>query len=129
MRADDHLMQYAPLDDSDSEEGAHSSSSGLPKSIQHVKDIIEDRDVDSILEKLFHLRRRETTWRRECVCGFIQFISCMYVLPVVPAQLSRAGFDDTKTVVVTVRPSVACSIAGGVLTPYGLCMYRRRSAA
>ena len=70
--------------------------------LEHVQDIVLDRDVDSVLEKLFHIKARGTTWEMECFCGFVQFVSCMYVLPVVPAQLSRAGFDDTKTVVVTV---------------------------
>jgi hypothetical protein len=92
-----------------------SSSSGLPKSVLHVRDIVQDRDVDSILEKLFHIRARGTTWQMECFCGFVQFISCMYVLPVVPAQLSRAGFDDTKTVVVTVCPAVLSCPACPVL--------------
>ncbi len=70
--------------------------------LAHVIDIVEDRDVDSILEKLFHLKRRGTTWELECVAGAVQYISCMYVLPVVPLQLSSAGFDSTATVIVTV---------------------------
>lgn len=93
-----------PLQDTDegSESDVSSKHSRLSKSFLHVKDIMQDRDVDSVLEKLFHLRRRKTTFEMECFCGFVQYISCMYILPVVPAQMSRAGFDDTKTVVVTV---------------------------
>lgn len=84
----------------------------LPKSIRHVQDIVQDRDVESVLEKLFHLKRRGTTAQMEFFCGFVQFVSCMYVLPVVPSQLSRAGFDETKTVVVTVsKRALCCSYA------------------
>lgn len=92
--ADDNLLSAAGE--------ASRAGRGLPKSLRHVADIMEGRDVDSVLEKLFHIRRRGTTWQMEVLTGFVQFISCMYVLPVVPSQLSRAGFDDTKTVVVTV---------------------------
>lgn len=53
-------------------------------------------------EVLFHIKRRETTIEREIYCGFVQFISCLYILPVLPIQLERAGYDLRSTYVVTV---------------------------
>jgi hypothetical protein len=70
--------------------------------IAHIADIVQDRDVHSVLEKLFHLQRRGTTWTSEVLCGVIQFVSCMYILPVVPLQLADAGFDTTATINATV---------------------------
>jgi hypothetical protein len=73
-------------------------SSGLA----HVKGILASPDADSALEKLFHLRARHTTWQMEVLTGFVQFVSCMYVLPVVPIQLHEAGFDVTAAINTTV---------------------------
>lgn len=71
-------------------------------SIQHLTAIVEDRNPDAVMEKLFHVTARGTTWQNECLCGLIQFVSCMYVLPVVPIQLSAAGFETTATINATV---------------------------
>ena len=70
--------------------------------IKHVAGILADRDATSILEKLFHVKARGTTWEMECLCGLVQFVSCMYVLPVVPIQMHEAGFDTTATINTTV---------------------------
>ena len=87
-------------------EGAETGYSRFDRNVEHVKEIVLDvqnRQYDSVLEKLFHIKRRGTTWKMEVMCGFIQFISCVYVLPVVPLQLESAGFDVKQTVIVTVR--------------------------
>jgi xanthine/uracil/vitamin C permease (AzgA family) len=43
----------------------------------------------------------------ECYCGVVQFISCLYVLPVVPYQMKRVGYDETASIVAT---TVTCAI-------------------
>mmetsp|Transcript_15415 Transcript_15415/g.23251 ORF Transcript_15415/g.23251 Transcript_15415/m.23251 type:complete len:552 (+) Transcript_15415:87-1742(+) len=69
--------------------------------------------VDIVCEVLFHIKRRKTTIPQEVFTGIIQFISCMYVLPVVPNQLSNAGYDMEASYVVTAMMcAVGCFIAG-----------------
>lgn len=58
--------------------------------------------VEIVCEVLFHIKRRETTISMEIYTGVIQFISCMYILPVMPLQLERAGYDLQSTYVTTV---------------------------
>ncbi len=58
--------------------------------------------IERVCEVLFHIKRRETTIEREIYCGFVQFISCLYILPVLPLQLEKAGYDLRSTYVVTV---------------------------
>lgn len=73
--------------------------------VRRVNGLVEnlkDRDYDSFLERMFHITSRGTTWQMEVICGLVQFISCVYVLPVVPLQLENAGFDVDKTVIATV---------------------------
>jgi hypothetical protein len=100
MTIDQKLLQEEPI------EGVTSGYSRFDRNVEHVKEIVLDvqnRQYDSVLEKLFHIKRRGTTWQMEVICGLIQFISCVYVLPVVPLQLESAGFDVKQTVIVTVR--------------------------
>ena len=44
------------------------------------------------------------------MCGIIQFISCLYVLPVVPFQMKRVGYDETASIIAT-----ACTCAIGCI--------------
>lgn len=60
--------------------------------------------IEVVCEVLFHIKRRETTVYREIYCGVIQFISCLYILPVLPHQLEQAGYNLRSTYVVTVKP-------------------------
>ena len=46
--------------------------------------------------------------------GVIQFISCLYVLPVVPFQMARAGYDETSSIIAT---AVTCSV-GSILSSF-----------
>ena len=57
--------------------------------------------IEIVCEVLFHIKRRETTISLEIYAGLIQFVSCMYVLPVIPGQLLNAGYDEDSTYVVT----------------------------
>jgi xanthine/uracil/vitamin C permease (AzgA family) len=52
----------------------------------------------------------------ECFCGFVQFISCLYVLPVVPFQLKRVGYDETASIVATTVTCAIGSIVASFLT-------------
>jgi hypothetical protein len=58
--------------------------------------------TEVVCEVLFHIKRRETTINKEIYCGVIQFISCLYILPVLPHQMENAGYDLRSTYVVTV---------------------------
>jgi len=48
---------------------------------------------ERLLEIIFRLRHRGVTAREELYYGLIQFISCLYVLAVVPQQLEAAGYN------------------------------------
>ena len=43
----------------------------------------------------------------EIYTGVVQFISCLYVLPVVPFQMQRCGYDSYSSIIAT---AVTCSI-------------------
>jgi adenine/guanine/hypoxanthine permease len=66
--------------------------------------------------KIFHLKERGVTVRSEIYCGLIQFVSCCYVLPVVPTQLEQAGYDASATIIVTALMTGIGCIAAGVLS-------------
>jgi len=72
--------------------------------------------VEEMCESVFHVRKRKTTIRKELVCGLIQFISCLYVLPVVPEQMSKAGYDDTSSIVSTAACCCLGNLYGSFLT-------------
>jgi xanthine/uracil/vitamin C permease (AzgA family) len=50
----------------------------------------------------------------EAYCGVIQFISCLYVLPVVPYQMKRVGYDETGSIIAT---TVCCAI-GSIIAAF-----------
>lgn len=50
----------------------------------------------------------------EAYCGLIQFISCLYVLPVVPYQMKRVGYDETGSIIAT---TVCCAI-GSIIAAF-----------
>lgn len=65
--------------------------------------------IDIVCEVLFHIKRRNTTIQFEIYAGIVQFISCMYVLPVIPEQMINAGYHPDSSYVVTVRSSFLLS--------------------
>jgi hypothetical protein len=75
----------------------------------------EANSLEIVCEVLFHIKRRETTIQKEIYCGLIQFISCLYILPVLPHQMENAGYDLKTTYVVTALMSAFGSIVGGFL--------------
>ncbi len=52
----------------------------------------------------------------EIYTGVIQWISCLYVLPVVPFQMERCGYDGPSTIVATAATCAIGCIAGAILT-------------
>jgi len=70
--------------------------------------------VAGVIEILFHVLERKSTISLEIYCGFIQFISCLYVLPVIPHQLSSAGYDAQGTVVAIALSCCFGCVLGGL---------------
>mmetsp|Transcript_4690 Transcript_4690/g.4832 ORF Transcript_4690/g.4832 Transcript_4690/m.4832 type:complete len:619 (-) Transcript_4690:573-2429(-) len=70
--------------------------------------------IDDMFEILFHIRERDTTVRAEIYYGFIHFVSCLYVLAVIPQQLVLAGYDGTISVVITALCCGFGSLIGGL---------------
>lgn len=66
------------------------------------------------LDEVFEISDRSTTIQCEVLCGYINFISCLYVLPVIPNQLAAAGYDKTASIATT---ALACSV-GSILSSY-----------
>lgn len=68
--------------------------------------------VYDMLEPVFKMKKRNTTIEMELYCGLIQYISCLYVLPVIPYQMKRVGYDETASVIATcLTCCVGCIIA------------------
>lgn len=69
--------------------------------------------VEEAAEVLFKIRARGTSIRSECYFGLVHFISCIFVLAVIPQQLSNAGYDARATVVATAATcGLGCIICG-----------------
>lgn len=66
------------------------------------------------LEPIFKIQKRHTTIELEVYTGIVQFISCLYVLPVVPYQMKRVGYDETASIIAT---CVTCSI-GSIIAAF-----------
>ena len=70
--------------------------------------------ICSILDDVFEISERNTTIQCEILCGYINFISCLYVLPVIPNQLAAAGYSKTSSIATT---ALACAV-GSMLSSY-----------
>ena len=51
------------------------------------------RNFEDFLKNTFKLERRRVTVRSELYAGLMHFVSCLYVLPVIPQQMKNAGYD------------------------------------
>jgi hypothetical protein len=51
------------------------------------------------LEKWFQLKKRNSNIEREIYCGIIQFISCLYVIAVIPIQMNSVGYIENVTII------------------------------
>ena len=71
------------------------------------------RALENMCEILFRTKRRGSSFVREIYLGFVQYFSCLYMLPVLHAQMKPAGYKEEPTIVVTAACSgIACIIAG-----------------
>eukprot|EP01039_Chlorochromonas_danica_P004042 gene4042-4420_t len=85
----------------------------------HAVEIPPTRVPDWLLdhiEYVFKIRQRKTTVEMELFTGVIQFISCVYVLPVVPDQMKRAGYDEVDSIMATTVTCAIGCIIGAFLT-------------
>ena len=79
----------------------------------HLEFYKQPRALEHMCEILFHTKRRGSSLTREMYLGVIQYFSCLYMLPVLHAQMKPAGYKEEPTIVVTAACSgVACIIAG-----------------
>lgn len=69
-----------------------------------------------MLEPIFKMQKRKTTIELEVYTGVVQFISCLYVLPVVPYQMKRVGYDETASIIATCITCAIGSIIAAFLT-------------
>lgn len=68
---------------------------------------------EDYITTVFEINERKTTIHSEIFCGVIQFISCMYVLPVIPLQLANSGYNRSSTVCcVSLTCALGCMISG-----------------
>lgn len=101
----------SPLTDGsakDSGGGAPRQSISSSQSSKHMLDQLYDlRHSENIthgaMEVLFRLEQRGTTAKKEIFAGFIQYISCLYIMSLIPSEMKAAGYDKTPAFCITVR--------------------------
>lgn len=59
----------------------------------------QDNWFYELCEILFKVKHRGSSVSMEIYYGFIHFVSCLYILAVVPQQLAKARYEVTSTVV------------------------------
>lgn len=109
-----HATRNSHATGRDTESGAGFRATGTTRGdLLHLEFYKQTGWVDEAAEVLFKIRARQTTIRSECYFGLIHFISCVFVLAVIPQQLSNAGYDGRATVVSTAATcGVGCIICG-----------------
>ena len=79
--------------------------------VAHIKG-----NIKQFCEDIFLLYERKASFDSEVYYGFIQFVSCLYVLPVLPGCLEDAGYDTERAIsAISFTCFLGCSI-GGFLT-------------
>ncbi len=71
-----------------------------------------------MLEKLFKLKQKNTTVRREIIAGITTFLAMAYILAVNPGMLSITGMDQQSVFLATALSAGISSIIMGVLANY-----------
>ena len=61
-------------------------------------------------ERVFHLREKGTTPRRECVAGLTTFMTMAYVLVIIPQLLSTTGMDQGALFSATALASIVATL-------------------
>ena len=60
----------------------------------------------------FEIEERKTTLGTEIFAGYIHFISCLFVLPVIPNQLAAAGYAKASSIQATaISSAVGCMLS------------------
>ncbi len=79
-------------------------------------------EKESLLERLFHLKKHGTSVKTEAIAGFTTFLTMSYVVFVIPEMLSAAGMDRGALFVATCLISAISCIAMGLYAnwPVGL---------
>lgn len=72
--------------------------------------------VPDVFEILFELKGRGTTIKAEVYFGLIHFVSCFYVLAVVPSIMSASGYSKANIFTVTALGAGFGSIIGGFVS-------------
>lgn len=72
--------------------------------------------IEKVCEDVFLLQERETTVSLEVSSGIIQFVSCLYILPVLPGCIEDAGYDTEHIIVVISYLCFGGCILSGFLT-------------
>ena len=67
-----------------------------------------------MLEKIFHLKKRNTTIKTELIAGLTTFLAMAYVLAVIPGMLSVTGMSLSGAFVATAVSSAIASILMGI---------------
>ena len=75
-----------------------------------------------MLERLFGLRRHETTWRTEVLAGFTTFLTMAYIVVVNPSIMGQAGLPIAAVAAATCLAAGFGSILMGFLSNYPLAL-------
>lgn len=75
-----------------------------------------------MLERLFHLQTRGTTWRRELLAGLTTFAAMAYILAVNPALLGETGMDAGALVTATGLAAAMGCLLMAFLTNYPIAL-------
>ena len=77
---------------------------------------------ERIIEDIFYVRQHGTTIRSEVYCGVVFFMSCMYVVPIIPHQYVKAGYNLRNTATVCSAMSCLACVMSAFLTNLPLCI-------
>lgn len=75
-----------------------------------------------MLEKVFHLREKNTTVKTEVLAGLTTFLAMAYILAVNPGMLSETGMSFQGVFIATAVSSAAASILMGLLANYPVAL-------
>jgi AGZA family xanthine/uracil permease-like MFS transporter len=68
------------------------------------------------INRIFKIRARNTSIKREIKCGFYHFFSCCFILSVNPTLLANAGFTAEKVAVATALSAGLSCIFSGLMS-------------
>ncbi len=75
-----------------------------------------------MLEKLFHLKTKNTTVKTEIIAGITTFLAMAYILGVNPAILADAGMDTSSVFIATALSACIASVVMGVVANYPVAL-------